>query len=134
MKAGLRVQPGAVWYALRAVPPILWRADARLSSALLLFQTVQILVPLAQLWIAKLIIDRLVDALRLPHPLDASNGILWLVATGFGLAAVGLVCRESANYARQVLAERLTGYVSTTILAHAQQLDLEMLERRVGKE
>jgi hypothetical protein len=70
--------------------------------------------------VAKLIIDRLIAALRLPHPLDVSQQLLWLVALGFGLAALGLFLREGINYQRQVLAERLTGYVSLSILAHTQ--------------
>ncbi|HEX6508443.1 MAG TPA: ABC transporter ATP-binding protein, partial [Chloroflexota bacterium] len=73
--------------------------------------------------------DRLVAALGLRHPLDASHQILWLVALELGLAVVGLVLREAINYQRQVLAERLTGYVSLSILAHTQQLDLPILER-----
>jgi len=45
------------------------------------------------------------------------------------VAALGLVLREAINFEREVLAERLTRHVSTRILAHAQQLDLETLER-----
>jgi ATP-binding cassette, subfamily B, bacterial len=114
---------------LRAAPALLWRTDAALSTSLFALQVCQTLVPLAQLWVAKLIIDRLVSARRLPHPLDNSHPVLWLVALEFGLAVLGLLLREGSNYQRQVLAERVTGYVSLTILTHAQRLDLPVLEQ-----
>jgi ATP-binding cassette, subfamily B, bacterial len=107
----------------------MWRADAAQSTTLIALQVCQTLVPLAQLWVAKLIIDRLVTARRLPHPLDNSCPILWLVALEFGLAVLGLLLREGSNYQRQVLAERVTGYLSLTILAHTQRLDLPILEQ-----
>src|SRR5438477_10833235 len=98
--------------ALHAAPALLWKTDAPLSVSLLVLQICQTLIPLGQLWIAKLIIDRLVAALRLHHPLDGSHQILWLVALEFGLAVVGLLLREVINYQRQVLAERVTGHLS----------------------
>lgn len=122
-------QLAEVLRALRSAPLLLWQADAALSASLLALQVVQALVPLGQLWVAKLIIDRLVAALRLPHALDDSHRILWLVVVEFGLAAFGLLLREGINYQRQVLAERLTAHVSLSILAHTQQLDLPILER-----
>lgn len=120
---------GRVQQALRKVPLLLWQTDARVTLQLCTLQTCQALVPIGQLWVAKLIVDRLVAALRLPAPLDQSRTILLLVALEFGLAAVGLVLREAIDFERQVLADRLTRYVSTRILTHAQQLDLEILER-----
>ncbi len=47
----------AVWRALRQVPLLLWQTDARLSSQLFALQLSQALVPVAQLWVAKLIVD-----------------------------------------------------------------------------
>jgi ATP-binding cassette subfamily B protein len=114
---------------LRGVPLLLWQTDASLSAALLALQVGQTLVPLGQLWVAKLIIDRLVAALRLRRPLDDFRNILWLVALELALAILGLLLREIINYQRQVLAERLTGHVSLSLLAHTQRLDLPILER-----
>jgi ATP-binding cassette subfamily B protein len=114
---------------LQEVPRLLWEADARLTVQVSALQISQALVPVAQLWVAKLIIDRLVAALRLVHPLDESRTILLLVALEFALALLGLVLREAIEFERQVLADRLTRYVSMRILVHAQELDLEILER-----
>jgi ATP-binding cassette subfamily B protein len=111
------------------VPLLLWQTDAHLTVQLCALQICQALVPVAQLWVAKLIIDRLVAALRLPHPLDGSRTILLLVGLELGLALFSLLLREAIDFERQVLADRLTRFVSTRILAHAQQLDLEVLER-----
>ena len=122
-------QLAEVGRALQGAPLLLWQTDASLAASLFILQGGQTLIPLGQLWVAKLIIDRLVTALRLPRPLDDAHYILWLVALEFGLAALGLLLREGINYQRQVLAERLTGYVSLSLLAHTQRLDLPLLER-----
>jgi ATP-binding cassette subfamily B protein len=114
---------------LRQVPLLLWQTDAPLTVQLCSLQICQALVPVAQLWVAKLIIDRLVAALQLSHPLSESSSILLLVGIEFGLALFGLFLREAIDFARQVLADRLTRYISMRILAHAQELDLEILER-----
>lgn len=124
-----RLQLQAVRQALRRVPALLWEADARLTVLLSCLQAGQTIVPIAQLWVFKLIVDRLVAALRLPEHMRNSQAILWLIALEFLLAAVGLALREAMNVARAVLAERLTEHISTRILAHAQKLDLEVLER-----
>lgn len=118
-----------IWGAIRAAPLLVWQADAPLSTSLFVFQVVQTIVPLGQLWVAKLIIDEVVSALRRSRPLDELHHILWLVALELGLAMVGLLLREGINYQRQVLAERLTGYVSFSLLDHTQYLDLSMMER-----
>jgi ATP-binding cassette subfamily B protein len=111
------------------MPRLLWEADARLTAWLVALQCWQTVVPVAQLWLVKLIVDRLVQALRTSHPSRATSSILWLVGIEFGLAVVGLLLREGVNFARALLAERLTVHVNGRILEHAQTLDLEILER-----
>jgi ATP-binding cassette subfamily B protein len=115
--------------ALYRLPPLLWETDARLTSWLTALQCCQTVIPVAQLWVVKLIVDRLVRALRSPHPSQAAPEILGLVILEFGLAVIGLLLREGAIFSRTLLAERLTVHVSGRILEHAQALDLELLER-----
>jgi ATP-binding cassette subfamily B protein len=115
--------------ALASLRVLLWQVDSRLTGVLALAQISQALIPLAELWIAKLVIDRLVAALRGAHPADAAPGILWLIALALGIAVVRIAASELGTYARQVLAERLTGHCSLQVLAHTQTLDLETLEQ-----
>ena len=122
-------QLGTLRQTLRGVPGLLWAADARLTIWLMVTNVLQILIPLAQLWVAKLIIDRVVTAISTARHVTASHEILWLVAAQFALGALSVILREASTYQRTVLAERLTGFVSTRILTHAQRLDLETLER-----
>lgn len=119
----------AVGRAVRSVPVLLWDADARLTLLVAAFSLCQPVVVVGQLWVAKLIVDRLVMALRTSHPSDATHDILVLVAVELALAILGLVLRESVSFQRAVLAERLTVMVSRRILAHAQRLDVETFER-----
>jgi ATP-binding cassette subfamily B protein len=113
---------------LRSVAALLWEADARLLVVLGCSQAAQSLVPLAELWIAKLVIDRLVAALPGPHPATASTAILLLIGIALGLAVVRLAASEIVVFARQVLAERSIGFASLRVLEHVQRLDLETLE------
>jgi len=115
--------------ALRAVWPLLVRTDRPLTLVLGVAQAAQAVIPLAELWIAKLVIDRLVSALRTPHPSHAAVAILWLVALALILALLRIVAGEVGTYSRQVLAERVTIYCSEQLLARVQLLDLETLER-----
>lgn len=124
-----RAQLRGVMKALRSVPVLLWRTDRSLTACLFLAQALQALIPLGQLWVVKLIIDAIVADIRLPSGHADTSHILSLVAFEIVLALAGLLAREAVQVLRTVLAERLTGYVSTSILAHAQSLDLEVLEQ-----
>lgn len=119
----------AIGTALRRVPVLLWRTNSGLTVLLIALQCGLALVPVGQLWVAKLILDQLVEALRLPDPLAAGDEIQRLVAIGFGLAIASLALREGVNLGRTLLSGQLTVQVTTQILAHAQRLDLEIFER-----
>jgi ATP-binding cassette subfamily B protein len=115
--------------AIVASRGLIWRSEPKLAAVMTAAQVFQALIPLAELWIAKLVIDRLVTALGSRHPADAAPQVLWLIAAALGLAALRLVVSEIANYGRQVLAERVTATASVQILEHIQRLDLETLEQ-----
>lgn len=131
LPAGIKgtAQARALGQALRRLPAMLWETDARSTVLLASLQCLGTLVPVGQIWVAKLIVDRLVEALRQPHPLSARGGILLLVGVELGLALLGLALTEAIGFVRTMLAERLTAHVSARILAHAQQLDLATFER-----
>lgn len=84
-------------------------------------------VPVALLWVGKLIIDAVVAA-------QASGGADWeriagLVAVEFAIVVVGEGLTRGSHLVENLLRELLTDRLSTDLMAHAATLDLEQFER-----
>jgi len=111
--------------ALRNIPPVLgivWRSGPLVVSLGLLFRLFSALLPIALLWVAKLIIDLIVQTVTAHAPVQPR--LWWLVAAEFGLAiAAGLLARL-IDYLDSLLADKYTRHVSIEVMKHASQLDL----------
>ena len=111
--------------ALRNIPPVLgivWRSGPLVVSLGLLFRLFSALLPIALLWVAKLIIDLIVQIVTAHAPVQPR--LWWLVAAEFGLAiAAGLLARL-IDYFDSLLADKYTHHVSIEVMKHASQLDL----------
>jgi ATP-binding cassette subfamily B protein len=111
--------------ALRNVPAILrivWESGRLVVSLGLVFRVFTSLLPLALLWVSKLIIDRIVYVHNTHQPVPAW---LWgLVAIEFGLAVLGSVLNRTVDYLDVVLAEKYMRHVSVRVMQHAATLDL----------
>ena len=111
--------------ALRNVPPVLkivWESGPLVVSLGLIFRLVTSLVPLAALWITKLIIDGIVHAISNHQPVPES--LWWLVAAEFGVAVFGSVVTRAIDYLDSLLADKYTRHVSIQVMKHASSLDL----------
>ena len=84
------------------------------------------LLPLAALWIGKLIIDLVVNAAR--HPGPPPPQIWWLLAAEFAIAAAGSVLSRAIDYCDGRLGDRFSSEVSLRVMRHAATLDLESFE------
>ncbi len=111
--------------ALRNIPPVLgivWRSGPLVVSLGLIFRLFSALLPIALLWVAKLIIDLIVQIVTAHAPVQPR--LWWLVAAEFGLAiAAGLLARL-IDYFDSLLADKYTHHVSIEVMKHASQLDL----------
>ncbi len=115
--------------ALRHLPPVLgivWRSGPLVVASGLVFRTVASLLPIALLWIAKLIIDSIVHAVSNHQPVQP--GFWWLVAAEFVLAVCGSILGRTVDYLDALLADKYTRYVSIEIMKHAAELDLATYE------
>jgi len=115
--------------ALRHVPPVLgivWRSGPLVVGLGLVFRLLASLLPIALLWIAKLIIDSIVHAVSNHQPVQ--TGFWWLVAAEFGLAICGSLLGRTIDYLDALLADKYTRYVSIEVLKHAAELDLATYE------
>jgi len=84
------------------------------------------LLPIALLWIAKLIIDSIVHAVASHQPVG--RGFWWLVAAEFGLAVLGSFVGRTIDYFDALLADKYTRHVSIEVMKHAAALDLATYE------
>jgi ATP-binding cassette, subfamily B, bacterial len=80
------------------------------------------LLPLALLWIPKLIVDAIVHAKISQQPV--APRLWWLVAGEFGLAVLGGVLARAIDYSDSLLADKYTRHVSIQVMKHAAELDL----------
>jgi ATP-binding cassette, subfamily B, bacterial len=115
--------------ALRNVPPLLkmvWETSPALSVFTLLLRCISALIPLATLWISKLIIDLVVRAIRHQH-IDRSA--IWkLLLLELLLAIASDTLSRFISLVDSLLGDRFTNVVSIRLMEHANSLDLVSFE------
>ncbi len=114
---------------MRNVPPVLkivWQSGRLVVSLGLVFRLVSSLLPLAALWITKLIIDTIVRSVTEHQPVGKS--LWWLVAAEFGIAIFGSALSRTIDYLDSLLADKYTRHVSIQVMQHAASLDLTAYE------
>jgi ATP-binding cassette, subfamily B, bacterial len=115
--------------ALRDVPPVLrivWQSGPLVVSLGIIFRVFASVLPIGLLWIAKLIIDSIVNALKTHQPVQ--HGFWWLVAGEFALAVFGSILNRAIDYLDSLLADKYTRHVSIEVMKHASDLDLATYE------
>ena len=126
--------------ALRNLPPffqLVWQTSRSLTLAQCAVRLVRALIPVAALYVGKLIIDEVVlltQTAAAPADLEAwlASGLLnrlgWLLALEFGLAVLSDVLGRLAALFDSLLSEQFTNAMSLKLMAHAATLDLEDFE------
>jgi ATP-binding cassette subfamily B protein len=115
--------------ALRNVPPVLWivwQSGPLVVSLGLVFRLISSLIPLAALWITKLIIDGIVLAVSSHQPVKPL--LWWLVAAEFAIAIFGSILGRTIDYLDALLADKYTRHISIQVMKHAAELDLMAYE------
>jgi ATP-binding cassette, subfamily B, bacterial len=130
------VEPGKFWgswserlTALRNVPPVLkivWQSGPVVVALGLVFRLISSLIPLAALWITKLIIDGIVQVVSSHQPVKPL--LWWLVAAEFAIAIFGSILGRTIDYLDALLADKYTRHVSIQVMKHAAELDLTTYE------
>lgn len=126
--------------ALRNLPPFLrelWAASPTLLIADLALRSVRAVLPIATLFVGKLIIDQVVALLRAGVAFDSLGaGLvsgefnrlgLWL-GCEFGLAVLSDLFGRLVSLADTLLSEKYTNATSIRLMQHAAMLDLEDFE------
>ncbi len=115
--------------ALRNIPPVLkivWESGSTVVSLGLFFRLISSLLPIAVLWITKLIIDSIVRIVSGHQAVPRS--LWWLVAAEFGVAIFGSLIARGTDYLDALLADKYTRHVSIRVMKHASALDLMAYE------
>ena len=115
--------------ALRNVPPLLrmvWDTSPLLVVTTIVSRLIMALLPVAQLWVGKLIIDQVVRAVS---GRSADTHRVWLLL-GFeiGMVIVGDLLARGVNLCDSLMGDRFTNLVSLRLMAHANRLDLVSFE------
>ncbi len=125
--------------AMRNVPPFLreiWGTSKPLTLASIGLRLVRAFLPIAMLYIGKLIIDEAVRliALDVPGNLTAAwhggqlDHLARLLGAEFGLAILSDLLGRLVGYVDTLLSERFTNATSIRLMEHAATLDLEDFE------
>ncbi|MFZ0286065.1 MAG: ABC transporter ATP-binding protein [Terriglobales bacterium] len=115
--------------ALRNVPSVLkivWDSGPAVVVFGLGSRLVASFLPIALLWITKLIIDGIVHAVTTHQPVPSR--FWWLVATEFALAVLVSLVSRAIDYSDSLLADKYTRHVSIRVMDHAASLDLTAYE------
>jgi ATP-binding cassette subfamily B protein len=115
--------------ALRNIPPVLrlvWESGRALTSAAIGLRLFAALLPVAMLWVSKLIIDTIVAVVKSPGP--PPHNVWVLLAVEFALAGAGSILGRAIDYCDARLADQFSREVSLRIMAHADKLDLASFE------
>lgn len=128
------------WSALKNIPPFLamiWRASPGLTAIMVALRLIRALVPVAMLWIGKLIIDEVVRLTGLPDAPASLTGwwsgglalpLIWLVTAELALALGSDIIGRLVSYTDSMLQEKLVIFLSLRLMDHAASLDLATFE------
>ena len=118
--------------ALRNLPPFLklvWRTSPTLTASDLLLRLLRALLPIATLYIGKLIIDEVV---RLAGSGNLAGGLshrlITLLVIELSLAVIADVLGRVVSLLDSLLSERFSNATSIQLMEHAATLDLEDFE------
>ena len=115
--------------ALRYVPALLgmvWRTHRAFTATMIVLRLARAFVPVASLWVAKLIIDQVVLLARTP---GAALGPLWrVVALELGIVVAGEMLARASALIESLLGDLFSNHISVRLMRHAATLDLAQFE------
>ena len=125
--------------AMRNIPPFLreiWATSKPLTAAAIGLRLVRAFLPIATLYIGKLIIDEAVrliglgvaQELRAAWESGALDHLILLLGVEFALAIGSDLLGRITSYVDAVLSEKFTNATSIRLMEHAATLDLEDFE------
>jgi ATP-binding cassette subfamily B protein len=115
--------------AMRNLPPFLrmvWETHRGYVTGIALLRLLRAFIPIATLWVGKLIVDAVVEASRGGVP--DWDRIGTLVALEFGIVALGEVAARTGTLLESLLGDLFSNRMSVRLMEHAAELDLQHFE------
>jgi ATP-binding cassette subfamily B protein len=115
--------------AMRYLPALLrlvWETNRGYTLAMIVLRLLRAFVPVASLWVAKLIIDQVVMLARTP---GAPLTTLWeVVALELAIVVAGEVLARTSSLVESLLGDLFSNHISVRLMRHAATLDLAQFE------
>ena len=105
---------------------MVWDTSPSLTMATICLRLVSSVIPVGQLWVGKLIIDQVVQAIRghLANPHQ-----IWVyVGYEIALAVLSDLLSRAVNLSDSLLGDKFTNHVSLRLMEHANRMDLVSFE------
>lgn len=107
---------------------LVWQATPGWTLANLVLQIIQGILPLAALYLMKLIVDAVTFSINAPDKPQAFKQILLLIAIAGTIALLNALCRLLANIISEAMALTVTDHVFDILHAKSVEVDLEYYE------
>jgi len=117
--------------ALRYVPPLthlVWQTHRGYTLTMIVLRILRAFVPVATLWIGKLIIDAVVAARATTLSPDESSRLWKLVALEIAIVLVGEFLSRASSLVESLLGDLFSNHTSVRLMKHAATLDLYHFE------
>jgi ATP-binding cassette subfamily B protein len=115
--------------ALRYLPQLVrlvWQTHRGFTATMIVLRLVRAFVPVATLWVAKLIIDQVVLITRTPGtPL---TGLWRVVALELVIVVAGELLARASALVESLLGDLFSNHISVRLMRHAATLDLQQFE------
>ncbi|MDP9352588.1 MAG: ABC transporter ATP-binding protein/permease [Chloroflexota bacterium] len=118
----------STFWGVGRVMRLVWRTHRGLTIGLALATLAQSIVPALQVYLSKLLIDAVEQAIRGGSAVAAVRTIFILAGLQFGAGAFASLMQTLANIWQQLLQERAAIRIQTMLMEHANTLDLAHFE------
>jgi len=130
--AAIRDRARQIWQALCNTPQayrLVWASGRRAALAGAGLTLIAALLPAAQAWAGKLIVDSIVHAIQAGmEPADGLRHVLPYLGLEFGLLLLGSLAGQVRGLVDRILQMHLTNHVNTLVIRKAISLDLRFFE------
>lgn len=114
---------------MRHLPPFLvevWQTHRGYTATIVALRLLRSLIPIATLWIGKLIVDTIVEAVQ--NGVPDWRRLVILVLIEFGIVAAGEVAARTGSLLESLLGDLFSNRMSVRLMEHAATLDLQHFE------
>lgn len=117
----------AAFSNLPAFFKLVWESSPKKTVLSFLFRIIRSAMPVALLYVGKLIVDQVILMHNNPGNIDSMH-LWWLIGLEFGLAVLTDALNRIINLLDSLLGDRFSNFTSIKIMEHAAKLDLDQLE------